>query len=62
LELLRALYEQHKQQYAADTDAARQFLSIGLYQTPQNIDASDLAALTSVARTVLNLHENITRY
>ena len=61
-QLLRGLYEKHKPQYAADAEAAKQFLSIGLYQTPQDIDASDLAALTSVARTVLNLHENITRY
>lgn len=61
-ELLRRLYEEHKRQYAADAEAAKQFLSIGLYPTPQDIDTSDLAALTSVARTVLNLHENITRY
>jgi hypothetical protein len=61
-ELLRGLHEKHKQQYASDAEAAGQCLSVGLYQTPQDIEASELAALTSVARTVLNLHENITRY
>jgi hypothetical protein len=61
-QLLQRLYDKHQQQYATDAEAARQLLSVGLYKTPQDLEASDLAALTSVARTVLNLHENITRY
>jgi hypothetical protein len=28
---------------------------------PKDLDATDLAAWTSVARTILNLHETITR-
>ena len=37
-------------------------LSVGLWEAPKDIDATELAAWTSVARAVLNLHEVITRY
>jgi hypothetical protein len=59
--ILVELLEQHRQQYGADQAAAEKFISAGLAPMPKNLDAAELAAWTSVARTVLNLHETITR-
>jgi hypothetical protein len=59
--ILVELLEKHRQQYGADQAAAEKFISQGLAPMPKDLDAAELAAWTSVVRTVLNLHETITR-
>ena len=59
--ILVELFGQHRQQYAADKGAAEKLISAGIAPVPKDLDTAELAAWTSVARTVLNLHESITR-
>jgi hypothetical protein len=61
LQVLESLYQKHLQQYHADESAAGALLRIGDRPIPMGIDGAELAAWTSVARTVLNLHETVTR-
>jgi hypothetical protein len=62
MKVLAAVYAKHAREYQADPAAARKLVSTGEYPLPQGADVSDLAAWTSVARVLLNLHETITRY
>ena len=59
--LLLTLYRQHLAQYQVDTKAAAALLNVGDAKPPADIQPAELAAWTSVARVVLNLHETITR-
>src|SRR5262249_40168257 len=59
--VLTALYEKHVNEYRADPAAARKYLGVGEHPTPNEMDAAELAAWTSVTRTIMNLHEAITR-
>jgi hypothetical protein len=59
--LLQALYEQHWQQYRDDKTAAASLIRIGDRAPAPGLDPAELAAWTSVARVILNLHESITR-
>ena len=59
--LLAELHQQHAQQYAAEAKDAEALLKVGAHLPPKDLDAVELAAWTSVARVVLNLHETITR-
>ena len=61
-DLLLSLYDQHARDFERDPASAEALLSVGLWEAPKNIDTIELAAWTSVARAVLNLHEAITRY
>jgi hypothetical protein len=61
LRLLAALYEKHLQEYQADKAAADATRHIGDHPAPKDLDSAELAAWTSVARVLLNLHETITR-
>ena len=61
LELLVSLLNKHRTEYAADTASAKKLLSVGEYPIPTDMDRTELAAWTSVARAILNLHETITR-
>ena len=47
--------------YLADGAAGKQLLSVGLRPAPTDLPVAELAAWTTVARTILNLHETITR-
>lgn len=60
--ILKTLYEKHLGEYAGDPDSAKALIQIGDAPIPEAIAAAELAAWTSVARTVLNLHEVIVRY
>jgi hypothetical protein len=62
VKVLAALYARHAQEYAADRAAATKLLATGARPAAKDVDAAELAAWTSVARAVLNLHEVITRY
>lgn len=59
--LLLALWEKHHAQFAADTQAAEALDHVGEAPVPAAVDTAELAAWTSVARVILNLHETITR-
>ncbi|REK20861.1 MAG: DUF1553 domain-containing protein [Planctomycetota bacterium] len=59
--IARSVYEKHRAEFAAEPEAAEQFLQVGLAPLPDGADQPELAAWTSVARIVLNLHETITR-
>ena len=60
--ILAGLYEKHLGQYTADKKSAGEVLTVGQAKAPTDLDAAQVAAWTSVARTILNLHETITRY
>jgi len=61
-QLLKQLLEKHRAEYqAAPADAAK-LLSVGQRVSPAELSEPELAAWTSVARVILNLHEAITRY
>jgi len=47
--------------YQSDSESAKELISIGDAPPPKNMSAPALAAMTTVARVILNLHETITR-
>jgi hypothetical protein len=59
--LLLSLWEKHHAQFAADAKAAEALDHVGEAPVPNAVDTAELAAWTSVARVILNLHETITR-
>lgn len=62
LDLLRTVLAKHRAEYAADRSAADALLKhTGAFPAPTDADPVELAAWTSVARILLNLHEAITR-
>jgi mono/diheme cytochrome c family protein len=61
VQVVQALFQKHLEQYRANPKAATELLAVGDKPVPKDIDAAELAAWTSVARVVLNLHETITR-
>ena len=62
LEIIAGLYEKHKTEYTGNPDAAKALAATGEAPATQGIEPIELAAWTSVARVILNLHETITRY
>ncbi len=61
LKVLVPLYEKHLKEYQADAGAAEKLLVVGESKIPEGMDKAELAAWTSIARVLLNLHETITR-
>jgi hypothetical protein len=61
VKLLIELYQKHLKEFAGDSVDATRLLSVGDAAAPTDIGAPELAAWTSVARVILNLHETITR-
>jgi mono/diheme cytochrome c family protein len=59
--VLVELYGKHKAQYAADRESAVKLVHTGARALRPEDDAVELAAWTSVARVLLNLHETVTR-
>jgi mono/diheme cytochrome c family protein len=59
--LVAALVEKHQAQYRSDRAAADALIHTGERPVAADLDPAELAAWTSVARVVLNLHETITR-
>ncbi|MBI2421646.1 MAG: PSD1 domain-containing protein [Candidatus Hydrogenedentes bacterium] len=62
VEVMRGLYEEHYRQYLEDGAAAEAFIRIGEKPAPEGMAPAQLAAWSSVSRTLLNLHETIYRY
>ena len=60
--VLLELLGKHQEAYRADPQAAAALLEVGVHVSPGEFTNTDLAAWTSVARVLLNLHETITRY
>jgi hypothetical protein len=61
LKVLEPLFAKHLRQYREDRAAAEALLHTGARPVPNGLDVAELAAWTSVARVLLNLHETITR-
>ena len=60
--IVNDLFNQHQKDFEQDKESARLLASSGEKKKVVSSTNSDLAAWTSVARTVLNLHEVISRY
>ncbi len=60
-QILLALLKKHRAQFAAKPDEAKKLLAIGDAVAPKDVKPEELAAWVSVCRTILNLHETITR-
>lgn len=61
LAILEGLYISHLEQYQGDVEAARKLIGVGESPVDETLPVAELAAWTSVTRTLLNLHETITR-
>jgi hypothetical protein len=59
--ILSDLYAKHKAQYATDHESAVKLVHTGARPLLPGDDPVELAAWTSVARVLLNLHETVTR-
>jgi hypothetical protein len=59
--VLSDLLARHLAEYRGDRPAAQQLVRTGEWPVPADLDVAELAAWTSVARVLLNLHETITR-
>ncbi|MEO8352916.1 MAG: DUF1549 and DUF1553 domain-containing protein, partial [Chthoniobacteraceae bacterium] len=58
---LSALLQKHSAHYAQDPESAAAVGKVGLAPAVAGANADEMAAWTSVARVILNLHETITR-
>lgn len=61
ISILTDIYRKHRAEYQADQGAATELLKVGAAPVPKDLDLAELAALTSIARVLYNLHETITR-
>lgn len=61
LQTLGALANKHLNVFANAGEASAQLLAVGLTPIAKETNSTELAAWTSVARVILNLHETITR-
>lgn len=59
--VLETLLTSHLSEYEADVASAEAIISVGGRPISANLNRIELAAWTSVARTLLNLHEVVTR-
>jgi hypothetical protein len=59
--VLKRLYAKEWVGYRSNQEAAKQLISTGEWPVPADLDSTELAAWTAVARAILNLHETITR-
>ncbi|MHB9005538.1 MAG: PSD1 and planctomycete cytochrome C domain-containing protein [Limisphaerales bacterium] len=59
--VVQALLDKHRAEYRRDPAAATAYLQVGATPPAGGHDPAELAAWTNVARTLLNLHETITR-
>ncbi|QDU94014.1 PSD1 and planctomycete cytochrome C domain-containing protein [Lignipirellula cremea] len=59
--LLLELLQQSRQAYQKESAAAKELTAVGQAPVNEQLPASELAAWTTVARALLNLHETMTR-
>ena len=61
LKIVQNVYDKHLADYKASPEAAKQLVGVGESSVGEDLPPAQLAALTSVARIILNLHETISR-
>ncbi len=61
LTTVRQLLDKHLGEFKADRASADRYVRVGISPAPTDFDTAELAAWMDVARTLLNLHETITR-
>ncbi len=61
VEVLLRLLAKHREHYRSQPDEAAKVLTVGDHPPPKDVPSAEVAAWTSVARVILNLHETITR-
>lgn len=61
LKVLRAAYERARSDFAKDTEAAKSLLAVGSAEFDAKLNLTELAAYTTVASTMLNLDEAVTK-
>ena len=61
-DLVKGLLDRRRAEYRADPKAAEELLTVGIAPCDHSLDPIELAAWTSAARAVLNLHEAVARY
>ena len=59
---LKSLLKKHKTEFSSNPNAAKELVSVGNLNPPENMKPESLAPWISVGRALLNLHETITRY
>ena len=59
---LKAFLQRERTRFGNESNQADPFLEVGLHSPDEELDPAELAALTSLSRAILNLHETITRY
>jgi hypothetical protein len=59
--LLSELLSRHREHFQGNAAAAQELLKVGAAPSPPDVPPAELAAWTSVARAVMNLHETVTR-
>jgi Protein of unknown function (DUF1553) len=59
---LLELLDANRKTYRSAPETASRLIAVGISPNPAGIDPIELAAWTSLARALLNLHETITRY
>ncbi len=60
-QVLAELLAANREHYRTAPQEAKKLLSVGQAVAPASLDAAEVAAWTAVCRTLLNLHETITR-
>jgi hypothetical protein len=61
MQVLGGLLERHTALFTSASNDASALLKTGIAPRPEDVNAGELAAWTSVARAILNLHETVTR-
>ncbi len=61
LNVLEAAYQRELKWYGARPSDAAEFLAVGELKSPEEIEPAHLAALSSVAQTIMNLDEAMTK-
>lgn len=61
LQILTRGYERYRKRFAQDISGATEFISVGDSEPDENLDVSQLAAMTMVANILLNLDETVTK-
>jgi hypothetical protein len=59
--VMSELLKKHRAEYATDRPSAEKVIATGIAPVAKDLDTAELAAWTSVARALLNLHETIAR-
>ena len=62
IKILSELQTKQFTRYNTDANAANELNTVGIKIPPKDIPPAELASWTTVARTILNLHETITRH